>query len=134
MITALGGVSIWSSDLNNLLPFYRDVVGLPVQMDGSDGSGFALLGEPNKPALGIGTHSDVRGASTDPFRIMVGFTTTDIQADFARMKAAGARFHRRAEPPTRRRTLARHLQGSGRQHLPALPVRLTPAARRACRT
>lgn len=90
MITTLGGVSIWSSDLNNLLPFYRDVVGLPVQIDGADG--FALLGEPGQAALGLGTHSDVRGSSTDPFRIMVGFTTTDIQADFARMKAAGADF------------------------------------------
>lgn len=90
MITTLGGVSIWSSDLNNLLPFYRDIVGLPVQIDGADG--FALLGEPGQPALGLGTHSDVRGPSTDPYRIMVGFTTTDIQADFARMKAAGAEF------------------------------------------
>jgi predicted enzyme related to lactoylglutathione lyase len=28
MITGLRGTSIWSQDLNNLLPFYRDVLGL----------------------------------------------------------------------------------------------------------
>jgi hypothetical protein len=26
MITGLGGASIWSKDLNNLLPFYRDTL------------------------------------------------------------------------------------------------------------
>ncbi len=30
MITGLRGASIWSEDLNNLLPFYRDVLGLEV--------------------------------------------------------------------------------------------------------
>ncbi len=91
MITGLGGVSIWSSDLKNLLPFYRDVVGLKVQLD--DGAaGFILFGEPGAPALAIGTHSEVHGPSSDPNRIMVGLLTTDIKSDTARMKAAGAEF------------------------------------------
>lgn len=28
MIKQFSGVSLWSEDLNNLLPFYRDVLGL----------------------------------------------------------------------------------------------------------
>jgi predicted enzyme related to lactoylglutathione lyase len=89
MITGLGGVSIWSSDVKNLVPFYRDVVGLKVQMDTPE---FVLFGEPNEPALGIGKHSEVKGKTSDPYRIMVGFRTDDVQADFARMKLAGAAF------------------------------------------
>ena len=30
MIKGLRGASIWSEDLDNLLPFYRDLLGLPV--------------------------------------------------------------------------------------------------------
>jgi hypothetical protein len=30
MITGLRGASIWSEDVKNLLPFYRDVLGLKV--------------------------------------------------------------------------------------------------------
>lgn len=89
MITALGGTTIWSSDINNLLPFYRDVLGLSV---GINEPGFVLFGTPGTPALGIGTHSEVHGKASDPYRHMVGFTTNDIKADFARMKAAGADF------------------------------------------
>ena len=33
MITGFAGASIWSEDLNNLLPFYRDVLGLKVAME-----------------------------------------------------------------------------------------------------
>jgi predicted enzyme related to lactoylglutathione lyase len=74
--------------------FYRDVVGLPV---GLNAPGFTLFGSIGTPALGIGTHSEVRGKASDPYRHMVGLTTTDINADFARMKAAGAEF---IEEPT----------------------------------
>lgn len=94
MITALGGTTIWSSDLKNLLPFYRDILGLSVQMDTP---GFVLFGNPGEAALAIGTHSEVRGRASDPYRIMVGFMATDIKADAARMKSAGVEF---IEEPT----------------------------------
>ena len=89
MISGLGGATIWSSDLNNLLPFYRDVVGLKVTVDTPQ---FALLGPESQPSLGLGTHSEVRGKASDPYRHMAGFTTDDIRADFERMKKAGAEF------------------------------------------
>ena len=91
MITGLRGTSIWSEDLNNLLPFYRDVLGLKVAMESPD---FVLIGadNPNAPAMGLGTHSEVHGRNTDPARHMVGFNTDDIQADCQRLKAAGVEF------------------------------------------
>ena len=96
MIKQFAGVSIWSEDLNNLLPFYRDVLGLKVAMASE---GFVLLGEDasEAPALGLGTHSEVRGRNADPARHMVGFASDDLVADFKRLKAAGVEF---IEEPT----------------------------------
>jgi catechol-2,3-dioxygenase len=63
MIKGLRGATIWSEDLNNLLPFYRDLLGLPVAIQIP---GFAVLGEPGTPTLALGTHSEVRGRNADP--------------------------------------------------------------------
>ena len=41
MITGLRGTSIWSEDVNNLLPFYRDILGLEVT---TETPGFVVLG------------------------------------------------------------------------------------------
>ncbi len=89
MITGLGGVSIWSSDLKNLLPFYRDVLGLKV---GLESERFVLFGDPQAPSLGLGSHSELQGPATDPYRHMVGLTSNDLKADAARLKAAGVEF------------------------------------------
>jgi predicted enzyme related to lactoylglutathione lyase len=91
MITKFAGASIWSSDLNNLLPFYRDVLGLQVAMESP---GYVMLGgdAPGVPLLSIGTHSEVKGRNPDPARHMVAFNTDDIQADWQRLKAAGVEF------------------------------------------
>ncbi len=96
MIKQFAGASIWSADLNNLLPFYRDVLGLQVVMESP---GFVLLGadSPESPALGLGTHSEVHGRNVDPARHMVGLASDDIQADWKRLKAAGVEF---IEDPT----------------------------------
>ncbi|HLF26836.1 MAG TPA: VOC family protein [Anaerolineae bacterium] len=80
MITQFAGASIWSENLNNLLPFYRDVLGLKVTRESP---GFVLLGEdrPDVPALGPGTHREVHGRNTDPARHMVGFASDDLTAE-----------------------------------------------------
>jgi len=44
------------------------------------------------PALGLGTHSEVRGSTTDPARHMVGLASDDIQADWKRLQGAGVKF------------------------------------------
>ena len=68
MIKKFAGASIWSEDLNNLLPFYRDVLGLKVAQESS---GFVVLGEDqsDRATLGLGTHSEVHGRNADPARI-----------------------------------------------------------------
>src|SRR5437879_496021 len=96
MSAKFGWTSIWSQDLNNLLPFYRDVLGLKV---GMESPGFVILGtdSEDEPGLGIGTHSEVKGKASDPYRHMVGLMTSNLDGDCARLQAAGVDF---IEPPT----------------------------------
>ena len=94
MIKGLSGATIWSEDLNRLLPFYRDVLGLPMTIETPQ---FVVFGASGAPMLGLGTHSEVRGPNADPARHMVGLATDDIQADWKRLKAAGVKF---IEDPT----------------------------------
>jgi predicted enzyme related to lactoylglutathione lyase len=94
MIKGLRGVTTWSEDLNNLLPLYRDLLGLPVAIQIP---GFVVLGERGAPALALGTHSEVRGRNADPARHMVGLGSDDVDADWKRLEAAGVEF---VERPT----------------------------------
>jgi predicted enzyme related to lactoylglutathione lyase len=94
MIKGLAGVSIWSEDLKTLLPFYRDVLGLPVRVDTP---GFVVLGAGEGPALALGTHSQVRGHNRDAARHMVGLATDDVAREWKRLKDAGVKF---IEDPT----------------------------------
>jgi len=94
MIKGLSAVSVWSADLKNLLPFYRDVLGLKVVVQSER---FVGLGEAGGPSVGLGTHSDVRGRNADPARHMIGLATDDLAGDWKRLKAAGVEF---VEAPT----------------------------------
>ncbi|MGH2609471.1 MAG: VOC family protein [Tepidiformaceae bacterium] len=90
MITRLMGATIWSQDLNNLLPFYRDTLGLAVAVGTPE---FVVLGDdPNGPSLALGTHSDVKGKASDPYRHFVGLGSDNLDADFERLQAAGVEF------------------------------------------
>ena len=115
MIKGLSGATIWSEDLGNPLPFYRDVLGLPV---GIQIPGFVVFGNLDAPALALGTHSEVRGRNADPSRHMVGFTTDDVRA------AVGAEAERRGTSP--------HDGGSeGEHHREKDEARATQRAREA---
>ncbi len=94
MIEGLRLATIWSEDLNNLLPFYRDMLGLKV---GIEAEGFVAFGDIETPCLALGTHSDVHGPNTDPARHMVGFGTDDLNAEYERLKSKGVEF---IEAPT----------------------------------
>jgi predicted enzyme related to lactoylglutathione lyase len=96
MIKQFSGISIWSEDLNNLLPFYRDVLGLKVV---HESPGFVVLGEDQSESatLGLGTHSEVHGRNSDPARHMLGFTSDNLEGDWKRLKEAGVEF---IEDPT----------------------------------
>jgi predicted enzyme related to lactoylglutathione lyase len=100
MLKGLSGATIWSEDLNTLLPFYRDVLGLRVAYDPP---GFVSFGERADGGgykgayLGIGTHSEVNGKVLDPYRHMIGIESDGVDADYERLQAAGVEF---IESPT----------------------------------
>lgn len=96
MIKGLSGARIWSEDLKkNLLPFYRDVIGLKVAIETPE---FVLFGKGvESPGLGLGTHSEVRGKAPDPYRHMVGLTSDNLDGDYSRLESAGVEF---IEKPT----------------------------------
>jgi MFS family permease len=85
----LTGTTIWSEDHNNLLPFYRDVLGLNVAVQTPQ---MVTLGDHGGPSLNLGTHSDVRGKAGDPFRHLVTLHSEDLDADYLRLQAAGVEF------------------------------------------
>ena len=100
MLKGLGGATIWSEDLNNLLPFYRDVLGLKVAFESPEFVGFGERAEGGGyrgPYLGLGTHSEVKGSAADPYRHMAGLESDDVDSDFRRLTAAGVEF---IEQPT----------------------------------
>src|SRR2546425_11564188 len=92
VLKGLGGATIWSANLDNLVPFYRDVLGLKVAYEVPGFVGFGERGDSGgyKGAyLGIGTHSEVKGIASDPYRHMVGLESDDVDADYERLTAAG---------------------------------------------
>ncbi len=95
MIKGIGLVSIWSEDLNNLLPFYRDTVGLAPEQAGP---GFVVLNGTEGRALAIGTHSDVHGKNADPARHIISLSVNDCAGEYERLKKAGVDF---VEAPNR---------------------------------
>lgn len=94
MIKGLSWTSVWSEDLNNLLPFYRDVLGLKV---GEQSPEFVMFGSMDQPSVGLGTHSEVKGKNSDGARHMVGFESDDLEGDVKRLKEVGVEF---IEEPT----------------------------------
>lgn len=88
MIKEVHSAIIWTEEMGRLLPFYRDVLGMGTQMEAE---GFVVLGG-GKLALGV--HSEVKGASRDPNRVMVNLSVEDCRAEYERLSAAGVKFVR----------------------------------------
>lgn len=94
MITRFGGATIWSSDLNRLLPFYRDTMGMPIALESPD---LVILGEMEQPSLCLGTHSEIRGPNQDRHRFLVRLATDDIHAEVQRLGDAGVPIYQQPE-------------------------------------
>jgi catechol 2,3-dioxygenase-like lactoylglutathione lyase family enzyme len=92
-ITGIASLIIETEDLAPMLRFYRDVLGLPTRSERDDHFSF----EWGDFRLLVSLHSDIRGRSRDPLRIMLNFTVDDIHAAFERLRAAGIEFSRPPE-------------------------------------
>lgn len=79
------GILIGSEDPERLIEYYTRVLGEPGFTEGGYtgwqlGSGYVT----------IGPHDGVKGRSAHPGRIIWNMESQDVQADFDRLKAAGA--------------------------------------------
>ena len=78
-------VLIGSENAEALIEYYTKVFGEPAFNQG----GYAgwQLGE---GYITVGPHSEVHGKNQQPGRVLLNIESADVQADFARLKAAGA--------------------------------------------
>jgi predicted enzyme related to lactoylglutathione lyase len=81
----LNTVMIGTEDVDRLKMFYTKVLGDPEWED----SGYVGW-RAGDGTLMIGPHSEVKGRNESPGRIIVNFETSDVKAEFERIKSAGA--------------------------------------------
>ena len=87
------GVIIWTDDLERLLGFYRDTLGLEPHSVRPHFVSFKW----GDVRLGIGTHSEVSGQTTEPYRVMVNLGVNDIREAYDSLMAKGVEFSRAPE-------------------------------------
>ena len=90
MIKGIHSVVVWTEDLNRLVPFYGEALGLKPEMEDE---GFVVF-QSAGAQLAIGRHSEVRGTSQEPNRIMVDLLVDDCRAEYERLKGKGVTFVR----------------------------------------
>ena len=93
MIEGVVGVTLWTDDLERLLSFYRDTLGLRLRSHHGDFANFEF----GDVRLNLGLHDGVRGRSRDPYRIMVHLGVRDIHEERGRLGRLGVRFIREPE-------------------------------------
>jgi predicted enzyme related to lactoylglutathione lyase len=79
-------VLIGSDNPGRLIEYYTKLFGEPAFQD--EGYSSWQLGS---GVISIGGHSEVSGPNTHPGRIILNLETSDVQGEFARLQAAGAR-------------------------------------------
>ncbi len=95
MIQDIIGVNLFTVQLDRMVEFYRDVVGLEQHSDHGQLVSFDV-----RPGLrlNIARHSQIwTQESMDPYRIMFNFGVDDIDAVYTRMLDKGAEFTRPPE-------------------------------------
>ena len=90
MIQGVIGVTIWTEDLDRLVRFYRDILGLALRGQHGDFVNFAW----GEMRLNLGFHSQVKGPAQDPYRMMVSFGVSEIHSEYRRLSDLGVRFIR----------------------------------------
>jgi predicted enzyme related to lactoylglutathione lyase len=79
-------VMIGSEQPDALADFYAGVFGRPADMKEGGFSGWGF----DRAFFSIGGHSEVKGQSAQPQRIILNLETKEVEGEFDRIKAAGA--------------------------------------------
>jgi predicted enzyme related to lactoylglutathione lyase len=89
MALNFNNVMLGSEDSKTLADFYSQVLGKP-NPDWSDEANGWFGWQVGDGSLVIGPHSEVKGKSQEPARVMLNFSTPDVQAEFDRIRGLGA--------------------------------------------
>lgn len=89
MALNLNSIMLGSEDSKKLADFYTKVLG-DANPDWSDEANGWFGFQAGEGSLAIGPHSEVSGKSQQPGRIMLNFSTADVNGEFERIKAGGA--------------------------------------------
>lgn len=90
-------ILIWSENPDKLIEFYRDILKLELEdktdipeKDGitADYGYMFFINEAKTDKVWIGKHSDVKGYSKEPLRIMHNLYTDEVQKWYEKIKAA----------------------------------------------
>jgi predicted enzyme related to lactoylglutathione lyase len=82
-------IMLSSEDQDGLRAFYRDIVALPPRPEyGPNAFSFG------KAVLNISEHSETKGATKEPHRVILNLFVDDLDAQQERLRAAGVRFVR----------------------------------------
>jgi predicted enzyme related to lactoylglutathione lyase len=87
-------VNVNSERPDELISFYKDVVGLTPGFDVAPGAFKA--GSSSYISFIIEGHSAVHGSNKEPERVLLNFTVDDVAAEQRRLEARGVRFIRDA--------------------------------------
>ena len=80
----ISGVMIGASDVDTLATFYTAVLGEPSFRDGE------WYGWGQEAFLMLGPHSEVKGKSAEPQRLMIMLDDDDVKGTFEKFKSLGA--------------------------------------------
>ena len=83
-------VNINSQEPEKLIAFYRDIVGLKVNAE--LGPGAFMAGSSTFVALIVEGHSDVKGTTKEPQRVLLNFLVNDLASEEVRLKELGVEF------------------------------------------
>ena len=84
-------VNLTSEQPEELVRFYRDIVGLPQNMEMGEGA-FEVAGS----HLLIDGHSETHGAVKEPQRVLINFFVEDLASEQQRIEGQGVTFIRSA--------------------------------------
>ncbi len=89
MALNLNNIMLGSEDSKRLADFYSKVLGAP-NPDWSDEDNGWFGFKVGDGSMAIGPHSEVTGQNQQPGRIMLNFSTADVEGEFDRIKGLGA--------------------------------------------
>jgi len=83
----MNGVLLGSEKPKELAAFYTKMFGEPAWKDEDNGWTGFMIGQ---GFLGMGPHSEVKGKSESPGRVMIQIETKDVKGEFEKFKDRGA--------------------------------------------